>query len=235
MHIIPQKKEYPNFANNEDLVTFAQDMTEVNKHIFYESFNEDEKDEFKNVFNKKKIRRYLRNLSSATKNGKKKLFRFQDLKSTCNISYDKSSREESLYVEFLFSIVMFILDSKISTYTKDDNCKVLLGLDWRDRFWRNVKGEAFNPLSINDLSEMLSHCNPSTVIFLHCPTHFYDPISGFGLYLFDENDKLIFKTIYKFFDLEDAPSDAFRLNVPEYSEDIDSHSRCFLSCNFTTP
>ncbi|MDC4318728.1 hypothetical protein NQ643_19220, partial [Acinetobacter baumannii] len=62
-----------------------------------------------------------------------------------------------------------------------------------------------------------------------------DPLSGFVLYLFDKSDKLIFKTIYKFFDLADAPDNSFRLNLTKSPDDFADTSRSFLSCNFTTP
>ncbi|KRJ65161.1 MULTISPECIES: hypothetical protein [Acinetobacter] len=231
MHIIPQPKNHTRFHIESGELNEIHDFTEHGKELLYDSFCEEDSKKF---FNEKKLKSYLKVLSSTTKIGKKKSFNFPQLKATCNISYDSSSYLEQTFVEYLLSKVIWSLNSWIYTYTKEKNCEILLGLKWENEVWRNVKGEEFNPLCIDDLDKMLCHANPSTLIFLQSPSSYSDPICGFGLYLFDENFKLIFKTIFKFIDLEDAPSNAFRLNTPNSLEDFEDLTRSFLSCNFTT-
>ncbi|WP_163120362.1 hypothetical protein [Acinetobacter pittii] len=237
MYIIPQPK------SDSDCQVDSNDLLEVqiltvahseiiNDSILYESMYEKPT---KRLYNKKKLRRNLKNLSSATKMGKKKSFTFPELKATCNISYDRSSYEESTFVEYLLTEVIWNLSYWIDKYTKENSCEILLNLEWHKEVWRNIKGEEFNPLCIDDLEKMFFYSNPSKVIFIECPYRDSDPRCGFGLYLFDANDKLIFKTIYKFFDLADAPPNAFRLNVPISLPAFEDTSRSFLSCHFTTP
>ncbi|WP_269507612.1 hypothetical protein [Acinetobacter baumannii] len=233
MYIIPQPKNYPDFyKDTHESLLHAYHITELGKNILYENFHDEE---IKDVFNNKLISRNLRYLSSATKKISKKSLRFPDLKATCNIAYDKSSREESMFVDYLLSQIMWTLSEHMSRFTEENNCKVMLGLEWQEKVWRNVKGESFNPLCIDDLEIMLSHSKPSTLIFLDYCIKEDDPLSGFVLYLFDKSDKLIFKTIYKFFDLADAPDNSFRLNLTKSPDDFADTSRSFLSCNFTTP
>ncbi|QVR68224.1 hypothetical protein [Acinetobacter sp. BHS4] len=227
MYRIPQAKTPLKLCISEHTKnTLVKNFIEENQSVFqitsYYS-------EFDKIDGNGEVDEYLKKLSSATKEGENKTFSFSTLKATCNISYDKSSLEETLFTNFLLSQIMSALADCLVCYLRDEKYrKLITEFQWKEKIWRNIEGEHFNPMCVNDLSKRTANSDPSTLIFLLCPITDSDPTGGFGLYLLDENDQLIFKTIYKFFDLPNAPTDAFRLNVPKTLDKFFDTSRYFF-------
>ncbi|HFX6516900.1 TPA: hypothetical protein ACIFEI_000523 [Acinetobacter nosocomialis] len=157
---------------------------------------------------------------------------FHNVDAELNIVLDKYDIEESINFEFMFNSFWHI----VTQYSLQNNIGLLQIVEAKDKpMWMN-RSNRFScrtPASCDALELALYKLKPAKIVFLQTTNHennIYngDLVLGFGIYLFDENNNLISKIVYKFFDESIAPENALRLDIATVFSQLYDSSRCLF-------
>ncbi|ONN51059.1 MULTISPECIES: hypothetical protein [Acinetobacter] len=157
---------------------------------------------------------------------------FHNVDAELNIVLEKDDIEESVNCEFMFNAFWHI----VTQYSLQNKIDLLQIVEAKDKpMWMN-RSNCFSfriPASCDALELALYKSKPAKIVFLQTTNHENnmcnrDLVFGLGIYLFDENDNLISKMVYKFFDESIAPENALRLNIATALWQFYDSSRCFF-------
>ncbi|MFX9501075.1 hypothetical protein ABTO67_08485 [Acinetobacter baumannii] len=157
---------------------------------------------------------------------------FKDVQPTVNIKIDSTNKNERFFISLLCSQIELISTLYFfeNRHEKGEACALMADnkKTWFDANCPEYNGEL---KYLDNIFLMLTCVRPDYIAIFK---DFYKEHkesskefeSGFGLILFDKNGNPLQKVNFKFFDLRNAPDQAFRLNPPS-SKDNFELSECF--------